>query len=339
MRNYLYIIPFLLLGISCTSTQKPVAKIHGHAFHLGDSLTIGLPHDNDPSEIYKALSWSQEDMEIPAFAKGELKIHIKPFKMNVFGERINEPDTVYFLSLPQYPKDSLIIDLKEAVERGEILTEPIREDKTLYPEAVELRPSDYIVALIKIGTLTYTDEVIQVYAKNLKDRAQTSDDIDDPREFQRQRATLLAKLKAAVEKFDLDRVYYLRHKVITRGYDSKRSGYAWEPGVDGPLPQPYIVGEEAIRPHFFTEKKVPFISVPRDRAERFEKRTDTQGMGMQAFYVKSYIRIVPGRFYVADQPPIYIIPVNYLGLDAYEFPHCAYYHLGSSKTEEVHYCP
>ena len=172
---------------------------------------------------------------MPAFAKGELKIHIKPFKMNVFGERINEPDTVYFLSLPQYPKDSLIIDLKEAVERGEILTEPIREDKTLYPEAVELRPSDYIVALIKIGTLTYTDEVIQIYAKNLKDREQTIDDIDDPLKFQRQRATLLAKLKAAVEKFDLDRVYYLRHKVITRGYDSKRSGYAWEPGIDGPL--------------------------------------------------------------------------------------------------------
>lgn len=156
-------------------------------------------------------------MEIPAFAKGELKIHIKPFKMNVFGERINEPDTVYFLSLPQYPKDSLIIDLKEAVERGEILTEPIQEDKTLYPEAIELRPSDYIVALIKIGTLTYTDEVIQVYAKNLKDRAQTGDNIDDPRKFQRQRATLLTKLKATVDKFDLDRVYYLRHKVITRG--------------------------------------------------------------------------------------------------------------------------
>ena len=75
------------------------------------------------------------------------------------------------------------------------------------------------MALIKIGTLTYTDEVIQVYAKNLKDREQTIDDIDDPLKFQRQRATLLAKLKAAVEKFDLNRVYYLRHKVITRGYD------------------------------------------------------------------------------------------------------------------------
>ena len=259
--------------------------------------------------------------------------------MNVFGERINEPDTVYFLSLPQYPKDSLIIDLKEAVERGEILTEPIREDKTLYPEAVELRPSDYIVALIKIGTLTYTDEVIQVYAKNLKDREQTSDDMNAPLEFQRQRATLLAKLKAAVEKFDLDRVYYLRHKVITRGYDSKRSGYAWQPGIDGPLPDPDIMGKETIRPSFFTEKEVPFISVPADRAERFEKRTDTKGMGMQAFYVKSYIRIAPGTSYVADQPPIYIIPVDYLGLDAYEYPHCAYYHLGSSKAVEVHYCP
>ncbi|WP_215493518.1 hypothetical protein [Porphyromonas bobii] len=259
--------------------------------------------------------------------------------MNVFGERLNEPDTVYFLSLPQFPKDSLIIDLKEAVERGEILTEPIREDKTLYPEAVELRPSDYIVALIKIGTLTYTDEVIQVYAKNLKDREQTIDDIDDPREFQRQRAPLLAKLKAAVEKFDLDRVYYLRHKVITRGYDPKRSGYAWQPGVDGPLPDPDIMGKEAIRPSFFTEKEVPFISVPADRAERFEKRTDTKGMGMQAFYVKSYIRIAPGTSYVADQPLIYILPVDYLGLDAYEYPHCAYYHLGSSKAVEVPYHP
>ncbi|MBF1406766.1 MAG: hypothetical protein HXN23_11275, partial [Porphyromonas sp.] len=56
MRNYLYIILFLLLGTSCISAQKPVATIHGHAFHLGDSLTIGLPHDNDPSGIYKALS-------------------------------------------------------------------------------------------------------------------------------------------------------------------------------------------------------------------------------------------------------------------------------------------
>jgi len=25
--------------------------------------------------------------------------------------------------------------------------------------------------------------------------------------------------------------------------------------------------------------------------------------------------------------------VDYLGLDAYEFPHCAYYHIGSGKAE------
>lgn len=37
MHNHLHIIPFLLLGISCTSAQKPVATIHGHAFHLGSS--------------------------------------------------------------------------------------------------------------------------------------------------------------------------------------------------------------------------------------------------------------------------------------------------------------
>lgn len=60
---------------------------------------------------------------------------------------------------------------------------------------------------------------------------------------------------------------------------------------------------------------------------------------MQAFYVKSYIRITPGTSYVADLPPIYVIPVDYLGLDAYEYPHCAYYHLGSSKAVEVPYRP
>ena len=333
MRNYLYLILFLLLGTSCISAQKPVATIHGHAFHLGDSLTIGLPHDNDPSGIYKALSWSQEDMGIPAFAKGELKIHIKPFKMNVFGERINEPDTVYFLSLPQYPKDSLIIDLKEAVERGEILTEPIREDKTLYLEAVELRPSDYIVALIKLGTLTYTDEVIQVYTKNLKDREQTSDDIDDPREFQRQRATLLAKLKAAVEKFDLNRVYYVRHKLHTKGYDFVRAGYPWDERLGYALPFLATKGDLPIHPFLTYKKNVPFISVPADRAESFEKRKNTLGLDLQTFYIRAYIRIAPGQKYEEDGSRLYKMEVDYLGLDAYEFPHCAYYHLGSGKAE------
>ena len=37
MRNYLYLILFLLLGTSCISAQKPVVTIHGHAFHLGSS--------------------------------------------------------------------------------------------------------------------------------------------------------------------------------------------------------------------------------------------------------------------------------------------------------------
>ena len=160
------------------------------------------------------------------------------------------------------------------------------------------------MALIKLGTLTYTDEVIQVYAKNLKDREQTSDDIDDPHEFQRQRATLLAKLKAAVEKFDLDRVYYLRHKVITRGYDVQALGLCLAAGNRMVrYPTPILWGRKQSDHPSFTEKEVPFISVPADRAERFEKRTDTKGMGMQVFYVKSYIRIAPGTSYVADQPP------------------------------------
>ena len=44
MRNYLYIILFLLLDTSCISAPKPVATIHGHTFHLGDSKAEEVPY-------------------------------------------------------------------------------------------------------------------------------------------------------------------------------------------------------------------------------------------------------------------------------------------------------
>ena len=69
MRNYLYIVLFLLLGTSSIAAQEPVTTINGHTFHVGDSLTIGLPHE--PGEGYQTMGWSKADMKIPAFAKGE----------------------------------------------------------------------------------------------------------------------------------------------------------------------------------------------------------------------------------------------------------------------------
>lgn len=51
MRNYLYITLFLLLGAGSIAAQEPVATINGHTFHLGDSLTIGLPYQ--PEERYQ----------------------------------------------------------------------------------------------------------------------------------------------------------------------------------------------------------------------------------------------------------------------------------------------
>ena len=42
MRNYLYIILFLLLRTGSIAAQESVTTI---SFHVGDSLTIGLPHE------------------------------------------------------------------------------------------------------------------------------------------------------------------------------------------------------------------------------------------------------------------------------------------------------
>ena len=73
MRNYLYLFLFLLLGTGSIAAQEPVTTI---TFHVGDSLTIGLPYE--PGEGYQTMGWSKGDMKIPAFAKGKLQKRIIP---------------------------------------------------------------------------------------------------------------------------------------------------------------------------------------------------------------------------------------------------------------------
>lgn len=34
-----------------------------------------------------------------------------------------------------------------------------------------------------------------------------------------------------------------------------------------------------------------------------------------------------------DGSRVFRTNINYLGIDLYEYPHCAYYHLGSGKAE------
>lgn len=288
MRNHLYLTLSLLLGTSSIAAQESVTTI---SFHVGDSLTIGLPYE--PSEGYQTMGWSKGDMKIPAFAKGKLKKHIIPMKKDMFGDIIVEPDTLYFLSLPQFPKDSLIVYPERAIQKGEIITTPI-EHKTLYPEAVELLQEDYIPALIKAGCLTYTDDAIKAYAESTGSPEQLADATSNPFEYQRQRAGLLEKLKAAVEKFDLNRIYYVRHKLHTKGYDFTRSGYPWDERLGYALPVLATKGDLPIHPFLTYKKKVPFVSVPADRAESFEKRKNTLGLDLQTFYIRAYIRIAPG---------------------------------------------
>ena len=336
MRNHLYFILFLLLGTSSIAAQESVTTINGHNFHVGDSLTIGLPHE--PGEGYQTMGWNRGGMKIPAFAKGKLKKRIIPAKKDFFGDPIGQPQIIYFLSLPQFPKDSLIVYPERAIQKGEIITAPI-EHKTLYPEAVELLQEDYIPALIKAGCLTYTDDAIKAYAESTGSPEQLADATSNPFEYQRQRATLLEKLKAAVEKFDLNRVYYVRHKLHTKGYDFTRSGYPWDDRLGYALPFLATKGDLPITPFLTYKKKVPFISVPADRAESFEKRKNTLGLDLQTFYIRAYIRIAPGQKYEEDGSRLYKMEVDYLGLDAYEYPHCGYYHLGSSKAVEMPYHP
>ena len=245
MRNHLYFILFLLLGTGSIAAQKSVATINGHTFHVGDSLTIGLPHE--PGEGYQTMGWSKGDMKIPAFAKGKLQKRIIPAEKDFFGDPIGQPQIIYFLSLPQFAKDSLIVYPEHAIQKGEIITAPI-EHKTLYPEAVELLQEDYIPALIKAGCLTYTDQAIKVYAESMGSTEQIADATSNPFEYQRQRATLLEKLKAAVEKFDLNRVYYVRHKLHTKGYDFTHAGYPWDERLGYALPFLATKGNLPIHP-------------------------------------------------------------------------------------------
>ena len=271
-------------------------------------------------------------MKIPAFAKGKLQKRIIPAEKDFFGDPICQPQIIYFLSLPQFPKDSLIVYPEHAIQKGEIITAPI-EHKTLYPEAVELLQEDYIPALIKAGCLIYTDDAIKAYAESTGSPEQLADATSNPFEYQRQRATLLEKLKAAVDKFDLDRVYYVRHKLHTKGYDFARAGYPWDERLGYALPFLATKGDLPIHPFLTYKKNVPFISVPADRAESVEKHKNTLGLDLQTFYIRAYIRIVPGQKYEEDGSRLYKMEVDYLGLDAYEYPHCAYYHIGSGKAE------
>ena len=37
--------------------------------------------------------------------------------------------------------------------------------------------------------------------------------------------------------------------------------------------------------------------------------------------------------YTENDSHVYRTNINLLGLDAYEYPHCAYYHIGSGKAD------
>ena len=330
MRNYLYLLLVLLLGGGSSLAQTAVTTAAGQTFHLGDSLTIGLPHT--PGERYQTMGWTKGDMKIPAFAKGKLEKHIIPSKKDMFGDIIAEPDTLYFLSLPQYPKDSLVVYLHEAVQKGEIVTAPV-EHTTLYPEAVELLPQDYVPALIKAGYTTYTDVAIKAYAQSLGNGESSNSATNNPFEYQRQRATLLEKLKEAVEKFDLNRTYYARHQLVTEEYDFTRSGYPWSELHGSAVPFLSTLGEDKVSLYLFTQQSVPFINVPAERSESYEKRSETLGHNVHTLYARVYFRLLPVESYTEDGSRVYRTNINYLGLDLYEYPHCAYYHLGSGKAE------
>ena len=330
MRNYLYLFLLLLLGGGSSLAQTAVTTAGGQTFHLGDSLTIGLPHT--PGERYQSMGWTKGDMKIPAFAKGKLKRHIIRPKKDMFGDIITEPDTLYFLSLPQYPKDSLVVYLGEAVQKGEIVTAPV-EHTPLYPEAVELLPQDYVPALIKAGYTTYTDIAIKAYAQSLGNSESSNSAMNNPFEYQRQRATLLEKLKEAVEKFDLNRTYYARHQLITDGYDFTRSGYPWAELYGPAVPFLSTPGDDRVSLNLSTQQRVPFISVPAERAKSYEKRSGTLGHNVHTLHARVYFRLLPVESYTEDSSRVYQTDINYLGLDLYEYPHCAYYHLGSGKAE------
>lgn len=332
MRNYLYSLLFLLLPTSSVCGQELVATINGTAFHLGDELTIGLPSSSD--DTYLSLR-TRSKLKIPPFTKAKLKRHIT---MNRFGQ----PDTLYFLSHPQFPQERMLINLEEAEENGEIIVAPIQH-QVLYPEAMELRPIDCIPALIKAGYQTYTDNIIKLYIKAKGDTKRFNAITSSPFEYQRQKAALLEELQKAVEHFDLNKIYYVKESVSAEEYDFEDSGYPLRLSDDrSPLQVSHhrdnaciYIGYEK-RIEFLSEgdKTIDFVEVPADRAESFEKRSRTLGKDTHQLYSKIYIRLLPKQGEPEDEDDHYKVQVHadYLGADLYEYPHCAYYHLGSAEA-------
>jgi hypothetical protein len=100
-----------------------------------------------------------------------------------------------------------------------------------------------------------------------------------------------------------------------------------------PLPTLATPGSEAITLVLTAEKEVPRISVSADRAESYEKRSQTLGLGLHTLYIKAYFRLLPPEHTIDEDTRIYQPRIDYLGLDLYEYPHCSYYHLGSARAE------
>lgn len=327
MRNYLYSLLLLLLTTSSVYGQELVATINGTAFHLGDELTIGLPSSSN--NTYRSLR-TRAELKIPPFTKAKLKRHIGK-------NRYGQPDTQYFLSHPQFPQDRILINLEEATENGEIIVAPIQH-QVLYPEAVELRPIDCIPALIKAGYRSYTDKMIKLYIEAKGDTKRFNAIMSSPFEYQRQKPALLEELQKAVEHFDLNKVYYIKESISAEKYDFENSGY--------PLHLSDYRDNALIdlgywrRIYFFSEgnKTIDFVEVPADRAESFEKLSRTLVEKAHPLYGKIYIRLLPNQGEGEPEEKDYdflrvLVHADYLGADLYEYPHCAYYHLGSAAAK------
>ena len=323
MRNYLYSLLLLLLTTSSVYGQELVATINGTAFHLGDELTIGLPSSSD--NTYRSLR-TRAELKIPPFTKAKLKRHIGK-------NRYGQPDTLYFLSHPQFPQDRILINLEEATENGEIIVAPIQH-QVLYPEAVELRPIDYIPALIKAGYRSYTDKMIKLYIEAKGDTKRFNAIMSSPFEYQRQKPALLEELQKAVEHFDLNKVYYVKESVSAEKYDFENSGYPLH--LSDYRDNASITFGDRRWIKFLSEedKTIDFVEVPADRAESFEKRSKTLGKDTHQLYSKIYIRLLPKQGEPEDEDYNFDIKVHadYLGADLYEYPHCVYYHLGSAEA-------
>ena len=57
------------------------------------------------------------------------------------------------------------------------------------------------------------------------------------------------------------------------------------------------------------------------------------GNNAHTIYARVYFRLLPAESYTENDSHVYRTNINLLGLDAYEYPHCAYYHIGSGKAD------